>query len=579
MKVKHKYDSSKHSQVEHFINDVKYATISLNSEYQKILSEYDDEILSIDILPIKERFANDYETLFQMLNYKLHTNEMVLQKKEFTTLVNDYVEKLDFVMDKMNLLAQLQVKHQKKFLLHSMSRIRDLMEFHVRFLEQVSPIVPSLYWLELEHYDEIRTFIDETQTRVEDLYRARKRILKVWNPAILDETYEEVIEEFQKVQEDNLKFLSTSFWKTRKQLRRLFIEDIVLLNEQEYKTLYHNRKIVKANETWLANEQETIQMIFGKTYLEEKTKFEEIRQDYEELYSFLVDYDRIDLKHLVNLIGKIFPESEEVILAEKSFHDIFDLCDYTKSLLLKLKEDYDSFYGRLKKPNDEYSMKDMRKALYLIERIQQKKKWLSANGKKIAGVFGTDKLSSKTDWKQYIGVQKNTKATYEFESYQEYVSSKDWNGDFYELFDAIIQQEQPVHEKVILKRAANICNLKRVTPSLKKELNQFLGELKEEYEIVSGFVELKDKSTFMLRLPGSEKREITMISDHELKPGILEIVRKEQEVTLDQLSRIMCEQLGFQRRNQTFTTCMERLVKELKKDGLIIRKSAGWQLI
>ncbi len=579
MNTQNRYGVLEHSKIEHFINDVKYATTTLNTEYQKLMMSYEDDILELDITSVKERFANEYETLFQIMNKKLHKNGMVLWKKDFDSLMDDYIKQLEILMLKLNQLLELQEKYSMKFMKHPLNTLNDLINFTTCYLEKESLVMPSKYWLKPEYYEEIRTVIDVTQTKVEDLQRAEKRILKVWNPKIFDDEYEAIIEEYQKVKNGNLKFLSTTFWKNRKQLRKLFIQDMNLLTEHEYEVLYRNRKIVRMNSSWLKKKESRLCLLLGNAHQRNEDYFEKLRQKYEEFHSFIVQYNQVDYENVIQLISNIFANVEERKLYEQNFEQLYDLLSHTKDLLLKLTKDFGFFHKKLRNSTDEYCLNDVRKALYLIERIQLKEQWLNANREKILSIFGTTKLTAKTDWKLHLKTQLEQEKKYQFQPYQTYVCSEVWDGLSSELFKEIIKKEQPVHEKIILKRAAMQRNLARITPSLKREYLNFLDELASEYEVVDHFIESKDKSTIKLRLPGNEKRELAMIADSELKAGILHIIQVQYEITFDNLSKIMCDKLGFQRRNQAFVNCIQRLMKELKREDLIIRHSAGWRLL
>lgn len=579
MSTQNRYGVIEHAQIEHFINDVKYATISLSSEQKKLMMSYEDDIIELDITPLKERFANEYETLFQIMNQKLHKNGMVLCKKDFDSMIDDYKKQLEFLLENLNQLLRIQNEYSMRFMKHPLNTINDLIKFNACFLETESFVMPSKYWLKTKHYEEIRTIIDETQTKVEDLQRAKNRILKVWNPKILEDDYEAIIDEFQKVKDGNLKFLSANFWKIRKQLRKLFIQDINLLTEHEYEILYRNRKIVRANSAWLKKKENKLRLVLGNAYQRNTDYLEKARQKYEEFYSFIVEFNKVDCNNVIQLISDLFARAEDSRLYDQDFEQLSELFSHTKDLILKLTKDFDFFYKKLRNESEDYSLSDVRKALYLIERIQLKKQWINVNREKIISIFGTDKLTTETDWTVYSKKQMKPEKSYEFQTYQTYAYSETWNGTTSELFEAIIKKEQPVHEKVILKRAAMQRNLVRVTPALKKEYNQFLTELASNYEVIEQFIEEKEKSTIQLRLPGDEKRELAMIADSELKAGILQIIRVEYEITLDNISKIMCDKLGFKRRNQAFVKCMERLLKELKGENQVIRHSAGWRLI
>lgn len=578
MNTQNRYGEIEHSQMEHFINDVKYATISLNTELQKIMMTYQDDIIEVDITSLKERLANDYETLFQIMNKSLHKDGMVICKKDFDSTVDDIKKQLDLLMLNLSQLLKIREKYSMRFMKHPLNTLNDHVKFKTSFLETESFVMPSKYWLKTENYEEIRTIIDVTQTKVEDLQRAKNRILKVWSPKILDDEYEAIIEEFQKVKDGNLKYLSASFWKNRKRLRKLFIQNIDLLTEHEYEILYRNRKVVKSNLGWLKKKENKLRLILGNAYQKNVEYFEKIRQQYEEFHSFIIELNQVDYETVVFQILNTFASLEDERVCDHSFEQLYELISRTKDLFIKLTKDFDFFYKKLQNTIDEYCLNDVRKALYLIERIQLKKQWLNANRDKIISIFGTDQLTANTDWKVYLKNPMEPKKEYQFQPYQIYACSEVWNGSTLDLFDEIVKKEQPIHEKIILKRAVMLLKLVRITPTLKKEYKRFLDELSSDYEIVEQFIEGKEKSKIQLRLPGDEKRELAMIADSELKAGILHIIQVEHEITLDEISKIMCEKLGFQRRNQTFVKCIERVMKELKRENLIIRHSAGWRL-
>ncbi|HCL04268.1 MAG TPA: hypothetical protein DHW61_17980, partial [Lachnoclostridium phytofermentans] len=60
--------------------------------------------------------------------------------------------------------------------------------------------------------------------------------------------------------------------------------------------------------------------------------------------------------------------------------------------------------------------------------------------------------------------------------------------------------------------------------------------------------------------------------------GVLSIIRVNKEITLDEISKIMAEQLGYPRRTKMFHDVIEGIVKKLKQESKIVRHSGGWRL-
>ena len=574
-----KYNTSKQNTLSHFINDVKYVTVSLKKDRHKLFSDYREEILEADITSMKERFAAKYLPIVSQMKQELHNEVSCKKGIRSRELLSNHQHRIEHLLLRLSQFLELKIPSLIAYQQDQERCLLDYYELKHSLESSELKVQPTPLWFQSEKYEEIRSWIDAIQTRIEDLIHAKKRIHKVWKEEILDDKYDEMIHSYQKAKSGNFRYLNANFWKVRKQVRKLFIEDLSLLTEAEFELLNHNRTILKQNTQWLIQHETMIKTILGEAYQGIDTLFEQIRKQYEGFYQILIKFEMVSCKEVLELLQQCFLQEELFQIEHLHLEHLYEMCEERKRVLSELRKDYEFISSHSLEKRDALELEEIRNVIYLIERIQSKTVWLKEKEEEIKKVFGQARLSKQTNWQQY---QKKVLPIEQIPELEDFVPFEPMNPLQYtleELFYQMLEKEQPVHQLRLQKRLAFLTNTPRITSSFKKACQQLFMNLRPEYECVGEFIESVDKSLIVFRKSLTAKRDIADVSETELKVGILSIIQAKDEVTLDDITKAIAKLLGYPRRNQTLNLRVQEAVKGLRREGRIERFSGGWRKI
>jgi hypothetical protein len=599
----------------HFYNDVKYVTVSLERERNEILTKFQSDILSLDVINTRDRFQKEHQEILYSIKKELHNHTsqtnvsdlLQLIKQTYTEIENGYQQlvKID------NISHNLKEHYYLTFY-----TVGNLINFLDLFLKIDLNTRPTAAWFVEANYDAIIEMIDLAQTKVEDYIKSKKRLGKVWKEEIFLKETLSLVERFQTVKKGGFRFLHSFYWKQKKQFRSLFIEDIELLDEQEYEVLYHNLLIYHECKAWLEDEYSKVFSLLGESYQKEDTSFSSLRKEYVSIYRvihmFSLELPMNFIKELLqeNGIRKLYDLIETFINQEdienlnklgdiplpKSYQLMEHSVTEAFNLFTELKENYQLFINDLEiilslayKKGEGLTMDELRKCFIQIERIKQKEEWLLVNQEKIEDAFGGLYRKNLTDWEEvklYLASVKETNR-YGFSLYTEAikpqveVGNELANEHVWAVCEAILLSEHPIKEENFQKRVVKLLEQKRITPKLKESINSYLeSNLKDGFVLKEGVLQKEDITEYNLRiyLPENGRREIDSIPECELCAGVLSIIRVKNEITLDEISKIIAEQLGYPRRTKMFNDLIEGIVKKLKQESKIVRHSGGWRL-
>ena len=621
--------------IEHFFNDLKYVTVSLVKDRNLLLDKFESSIFDIPYDEIKERYSNEYELFYYSVDQGLHKSSKQMTVRESMQILSSYKERLTHLAGSLSGILKERSGLCESFGVKAFDSFKDM---HV-FINAVQGIARDLSvtysWFDLKNEEKMRGYIDEVQTKIEDSLKARKRILKVWKDEVLSDENYQMIESFVAAKQGNLKFLNSSFWKNRKKLKALFKEEAELLTDQEIDVLHHNIQLLKHDESWLVRHQDEISSIIGNAYQEEKTDFEGLRLSYQKFQEFLNFFNNKEIPeklidkfiseeagipYFCDIVSKlsfyypeeifreftyIYPNVEEQNFYITPVEQLYDYCIQTLEVISHLETDYSLFMQKARlHVADTMLLGEVRTALYQVERVDQKEKWLKENQETITKICAGRYQNNDTDWdalKKYLLEQKEDQnktaelaekvksITYSYEFYQickadikEYKEEGGEEEDTDSMLSYIIQKEQPIALKSLLRRAAAFLALPRVTPKLKAKVETYLRDsLSDEYIVRNEYVMAADPSKIKFRIPNAreEKRSVDELCEEELKAGILRVIEVHQEITLDAIGKVIASELHYPRRSKSFNDTIERAVQQLKRENQIIRHSGGWRMI
>lgn len=395
---------------------------------------------------------------------------------------------------------------------------------------------PSEFWFDKERYDEIYDMLDEVQTKTEDSIKSNKRIFKVWSPDVMQAHNVRFTIEYVEMLGDSMKILKTKFWKYKKLLKALFIEEESLYNDDEIKLLKKNMEIMTENDNWLFFKKRHIAEILGDNYKDKETDFNQMRKNYDKFYFWLIEQPG-----KCHVTQTEFSSFCEYLQELKKLHAQKFISLFVKTIPVFTKENV-------------YQMSFDQMEQELLE-------YLELSGE-INGV-------SEYRIKQYGFRQKEDKI------YDKTADSVE------QSIEWILKGEYSISVKELIRQCSRLLGQKRVTAKLKQEAEQFLNHaLSEGYYLEDGFVistnpELKQ---FFIAA-ANEKRDISLVSNAEMLYGVTKVIQAEREITLENLSKLISQMLGYPRRTSHVNASVEYAVKQLKTDGKIVRKSGGWCLL
>ncbi|WP_312370784.1 hypothetical protein [Lachnoclostridium sp.] len=599
----------------HFYNDVKYVTVSLERERNQVLTKFKSDILSLDMINIRDRFQKEYQEILYSIKNELHNQMSQTNVSDLLQLLKQISFEIENGYQQLVMLDNISRKMKEHYHL-TFYTIGNLINFLDLSMQIDINTRPTAAWFVEANYDAIIEMIDLAQTKVEDYIKSMKRLGKVWKEEIFLKETLPLVERFQIVKKGGLRFLHSFYWKQKKQFRSLFIEDIELLNEQEYEVLYHNLLIYHECKAWLEDEYSKVFSLLGENYHKEETTFSSLRKEYNSIYRFIhmfsIELPMSFIKELLqeNGIRKLYdlietfikqenieglnklgdiPLPKSLQMIELSVTEAFDLFTKLKDNYQLLINDLEYIHSLAYKRGEGLTIDELRKYFQQIERIKQKEEWLLTNQEKIEDAFGGHYRKNLTDWeevKQYLASVKETNR-YGFSLYTEAIKLQVEEGNeltndhIWTVCEAILLEEHPMKEEIFQKRVVKLLDQKRITAKLKESINSYLENyLKDGFVLKEGVLQKEDITEYNLRIhsPENGRREIESIPECELCAGVLSIIRVNKEITLDEISKIMAEQLGYPRRTKMFHDVIEGIVKKLKQERKIVRHSGGWRL-
>lgn len=599
----------------HFYNDVKYVTVSLERERNQVLTKFQSDILSLDVINIRNRFQNEYQEILYSIKNELHNQVSQNNISDLLQLVKQTYFEIESGYQQIIKIDNMSHNMKEHYHL-TFYTIGNLINFLDLSLQIDLNTRPTAAWFVEANYDAIIEMIDLAQTKVEDFVKSKKRLGKVWKEEIFLKETLPLVERFLSMKKGGFRFLHSFYWKQKKQFRSLFIEDIELLNEQEYEVLYHNLLIYHECRAWLEDEYSKVISLLGENYQKEDTSFPSLRKEYISIYRFIhmfsIELPMNFIKELLqengirklcdlietfikqenieslNKLGDIpLPKSYQMM--ELSIKEAFDLFTRLKENYQLLINDLEFILSLAYKKGEGLTIDELWKYFQQIERINQKEEWLLTNKEKIEDAFGGHYRRYLTDWeevKQYLASLKKTKG-FGFSLYTEAikpqveVENELTDENIWRVCEAILLAEHPIKEEIFQKKVVKHLEQKRITVKLKESINSYLeNNLIHGFVLKEGVLQKEDITEYNLRiyLPENGKREIENIPDCELCAGVLSIIRVKNEVTLDEISKIMAEQLGYPRRTKMFNDAIEGIIKKLKQESKIVRHSGGWRL-
>lgn len=571
----------KMDEIKLFYNDIKYVTRSLTKDSEAL---YSCIIASSKRHHLKEPREHEIEAFMKEEERQLEQIRLSFRK-----------------------LIQIEKKGCRKFGIKEWKSFEEL-ESILKDNEYIGKeLNPAASWFTTKNYDSIQDMMDEVQTKIEDSERAKERIHKVWSEEVFQAHNVRFTREYVDLLGGNRKYFNTNFWKYRKHLKKLFIEDESLYNEEEVKLLCKNVATMEENDNWVFFSKRRIKELLGENYKGKETDFLELRRHYDEFYSWLImqpsnckvckenyeeyceyldDLRSISVDEYVEMVSEYIPFFQKEQFRKFSFAQIEQqIADYQYALRV-IKQQYGISYVHEIKEN--YSFDNWSK---LVSRVVEKKKWLQDKKSQIEQYFGGIYQGQHTDWEamkecilesgeEINGILLRRIKQYGFAIME--ASSKELAVESYTQAVAIYAEgKASIPHAELLKKCAKATGQKRVTAKVKQEIEMTIQEmLSEQYEIEEEFLILKDQEKMVFEIAADQgRRPIEQIAMPELKVGIMRVIDVEKEITLDDLTKLFAKLLGYPRRTKVLSEHIEAAVKNLKSDGKIVRNSGGWSIL
>ena len=131
----------------------------------------------------------------------------------------------------------------------------------------------------------------------------------------------------------------------------------------------------------------------------------------------------------------------------------------------------------------------------------------------------------------------------------------------------MLQTEAPLSEEWLLKRIAYYFGREKVTSAVWDDYDQWMRGC-ENLGIIrrNGFLYLKGKNPYMMRVPGDFKRDIKYISLEELAGGIYAIVDQNVTASKEGVYSTLCSQLCFSRCGDSIKARLDEALKLLGRN-------------
>jgi len=559
-----------------------------------------------DIKYITRSLSKDEETLYQCMrnNFpRLNVRELY-DFQAFYTQEEKKVEETKLLFQKLIRLAK---KAKQKYHLSEWETMFELNQFLKTHGEISGIFQPSQVWFEKESYDKIRDTLDTTQTKVEDSTKSRSRIFRMWHENITEPYNVRFANEYVELNEGSLKYLKTNYWKYRKHLKGLFIADEELYTDEEIKLLTEHINTMETNDNWLAFQKRKIQDVVGKGFQGRETDFNQIRKDYDVFYCWL---EMLPEGHQINIDNyhefcdyilniKIL-DSEQYYEKVKQFIPFLDEHTYLHLSFEKIKEILDTYcyalrhveyqVGKLSQ-GDIQEKVTLEQWLKLVQRVYERESWLEKKKERIEFYFGDFYKGVKTDWDNmrisieettgdFNGIPLRRLKQYGFVGITQ-VNMEEIVDRLDLAVEKCLEGRYSVEISDLIKTCSKLMGQKRVTAKWKNTVQGYIDDkLLSDFDKEDGYLVLKSQEKIQFyHAPEGEKRDIELIADAELKYGISKVIEVEGEITLDDLIKTFVKLLGYPRRTKGIQERIERNVKILKEEGIIVRNSGGWSLV
>lgn len=602
-------------QREHFFNDVKYATISLNKDIRLINEKFHSEIFQLRIATIKQRLQEEYCEFVKPTYGFLRLQEFPFDSTQVNQFLQQTKEFYEQCEKQLGVIAEVCQKLDG-FGLKKHWNYQMLVELTVLFDSINKDVIPTRYWFDQSKYDFIQELMNETQTKVEEYQTAYKQLTQTWSVKVLEPENVAALDYYMERRESGMKLFDLNFHKAKKMLKDLFVDEYRSFQDSEIEQLNTNVYCIKRNEYWISKNQTRIRQFLGNAYQETETDFSLLRTQYAIINRLGSEFVEVDtakqfttvmmeeerFQTLMNLVATVqqaleglpYEQLLEQMPCDKSEvmgDDIIYVAQILQGFfttLTHLQSDYQHFieYQHVTLSGETFQLEDLRKNLYCLERITQKKEWLKKNQLKIKELFRNEEPTMETDWnalkdKLFHTDVKDCFQVYEIVDKSSYVEANGGQLDTLSILRYILSMESPIKEEILYKRITSILEYARMTPKLKQEIIGYLeNEMKEEFYLEDGFFYEVGNDALMLRISGSEeeKRDISLIAPKELKAGILKLVEINYEMTLDEIGKGISGLLGYPRRSKKLNDTIEQAVRELSRENAIRRYSGGFRI-
>ncbi len=160
---------------------------------------------------------------------------------------------------------------------------------------------------------------------------------------------------------------------------------------------------------------------------------------------------------------------------------------------------------------------------------------------------------------------------------------------FNNTIHALIQQEGPITEELLLSETAVFFGREKVTSVVREGFNFAIKKIKDIYKIDNYYVS-DPNMKIQMRIPkdGDKPREISMIANVELESGLYTIIKNNIGITKNDLLQTTTSLLGYNRMGNNIQSKLEqsisnllrsRKIKEVNQQYFINEQSNTWQTI
>ena len=559
-----------------------------------------------DIKYVTRSLTKDSEALYSCLMASW-TRHHLKEPREIEAFMKEEERQLEELKLAFHKLIQIEKKGSKKFGVKRWSSFAEL-EHVLKEYEMISKeLKPAVSWFSTNNYDAIQDMMDEVQTKIEDSIKAKERIHKVWSEEVFQAHNVRFTREYVDILNGGRKFFNTNFWKYRKHLKKLFIEEESLYNEEEVKLLCKNITTLEENESWVFFSKRRIKEQLGENYIGKETDWVKLRKNYDRFYSWLLmqpenckvtkdnyeeycDYltmlRELSVEEYLDMVNEYIPFFQMGHLVHMTFAQIEKQIEDYQYALQVIRQQYGISYLRDIKENYCYDTWSK-----LVDRVVEKKKWLKEKKEQIDQYFGGIYQGTSTDWEQMKdcilesgeeinGILLRRIKQYGFhvmDEMEETVEAETYS----EAASILLEGKSSMPFSELVKQCARATGQKRVTAKVKKEIEASLCDyLSGKYVIEDDFIILKNEKDMVFTIPADQnKRAIEQIAMAELCAGVMRVIEVEEEITLDDMTKLFAKLLGYPRRTKALFEQLEGAVKRLKNDGKIVRNSGGWSIL